>query len=123
MRIKDLEATYDLDLDTISIGFTAPGDKWDDGTAKSYSVRFSESLSNLTSRFDECEEITKEWVVDGSLEPLQGREHIHFKFNASDLLKDTIYYFGVKATNKNNVKSDLSNTVSLALAPRTDLSG
>ncbi|TRY62999.1 hypothetical protein TCAL_08293 [Tigriopus californicus] len=122
MRVKDFQASYDLEADTISIGFTAPGENWDDGKAKSYSIRFSESLSNLTSAFDKCDEIKTAWAIEGDLEPLKAREPVRFVFNSSTLLKDTAYFFGVKATNGRDIQSDLSNIVSLALAPRTDLS-
>eukprot|EP00095_Tigriopus_kingsejongensis_P007258 maker-scaffold286_size222086-snap-gene-1.22 protein:Tk07258 transcript:maker-scaffold286_size222086-snap-gene-1.22-mRNA-1 annotation:"hypothetical protein DAPPUDRAFT_255495" len=120
--VRDLQATYSLDNDTIFMSFSAPGNIWDDGQAKAYSIRFTQNSTLIVSSFNECEEIETEWLLGGStLDPLEYGQTVQITLNATALEKDSIYIFAMKATSDKDKSSELSNQVFLALAGRTDI--
>ncbi|KAL1260510.1 hypothetical protein QQF64_008337 [Cirrhinus molitorella] len=102
-RITDLSA--EIQEDTVHLSWTAPGEDLDQGTAKSYEIRWSFDLKMLQNYFSNSHAVNTADVSPkeaGSIEQLS--------FNLSFPIQNgTTLFFAVQSEDEQNMKSETSN--------------
>ncbi|KAL1260509.1 hypothetical protein QQF64_008336 [Cirrhinus molitorella] len=102
-RITDLSA--EIQEDTVHLSWTAPGEDLDQGTAKSYEIRWSFVLNMLRNNFSNSQAVNTSDVSPkeaGSVEQLS--------FNLSFPIQNgTTLFFAVQSEDEQNAKSETSN--------------
>ena len=101
--ITDLEVIegYAVNLSTIKIRWTAPGDDGDEGTASNYEIRYAidpidESNWNVATVFADPPDPEPAGTIQNC--------------NVTGLSAGTIYYFAIKACDNNNNVNEVSNS-------------
>ncbi|KAL1260511.1 hypothetical protein QQF64_008338 [Cirrhinus molitorella] len=102
-KITDLSA--EIQEDTVFLSWTAPGEDLDEGTAKSYEIRWSFDLDMLRNNFSNGHAVNTAAVLPkeaGSVEKLS--------FNISSPIQNgTTLYFAAESKDEQNAKSKTSN--------------
>ena len=103
------------DFVNIIIDFTAPGDDYDEGTASRYELKFTDNFTNLIneSYWDNCTDIVPENIIYGSLYPLPAGENVYLNLDPKIFQADLVYYLGMKAIDKKDNASPLSNIIQI----------
>ena len=101
-------ATLDVDAESFTLTWIAPGDDGHVGTAAEYDLRYSISIIHPWT-WDEADRVADlpEPQPAGSLESV----------TVDDLEADKVYYFALKAADEANNWSPMSNIVSSATCP------
>ncbi|XP_067221357.1 calcium-activated chloride channel regulator 1-like isoform X2 [Chanodichthys erythropterus] len=102
-RITDLSA--EIQEDSVLLSWTAPGEDLDQGTAKSYEIRWSYDLQML------CENFSNAHVVNtAAVSPLEAGSVEQHSFNLSFTIQNgSTLFFAVQSEDKENAKSETSN--------------
>ena len=114
------------DFVNVIIDFTAPGDDYDEGTASRYELKFTDNFTNLIdeSYWDNCTDIVPENIIYGSLYPLPAGENVYLNLDPKIFQADLVYYLGMKAIDKKDNASPLSNIIQILVTapfnPNTD---
>ncbi|XP_049323310.1 calcium-activated chloride channel regulator 1 [Astyanax mexicanus] len=102
-RIRDLSAEFQND--NVLLNWTAPGEIYDEGTAKSYEIRWSENLEMLQKNFSGANLLNT-----SGLQPKEvGSAEQHHFLPDTQIKNGTTLFFAIQAKNKKGVKSELSN--------------
>ncbi|XP_067221991.1 calcium-activated chloride channel regulator 1-like isoform X1 [Chanodichthys erythropterus] len=102
-RITDLSA--EIQEDSVLLSWTAPGEDLDQGTAKSYEIRWSYDLQMLQENFSNAHVINT-----AAVSPLEAGSVEQHSFNLSFTIQNgTTLFFAVQSEDKENTKSETSN--------------
>ncbi|XP_059370713.1 calcium-activated chloride channel regulator 1-like [Carassius carassius] len=102
-RITDLSA--EIQEDTVLLNWTAPGEDLDQGTAKSYEIRWSFDLKMLRFNFSNGYSVNTTAVT-----PQKAGSVEQHSFNLKiTIQKGTTLFFAVQTKDKQNAKSETSN--------------
>ncbi|XP_052471794.1 calcium-activated chloride channel regulator 3A-1-like [Carassius gibelio] len=102
-RITDLSA--EIQEDTVLLSWTAPGEDLDQGTAKSYEIRWSFDLDMLRKNFS-----NGHVVNTAAVSPHEAGSVEQHSFNLSFPIQNgTTIFFAVQSEDKQNAKSETSN--------------
>uniref|UniRef100_A0A8C1P709 Chloride channel accessory 1 n=1 Tax=Cyprinus carpio TaxID=7962 RepID=A0A8C1P709_CYPCA len=102
-RITDLSAV--IQEDTVLLNWTAPGEDLDQGTAKSYEIRWSFDLKMLRFNFSNGYSVNTTAVS-----PQKARSVEQHSFNLNITIQNgTTLFFAVQSEDKQNAKSETSN--------------
>uniref|UniRef100_A0A673IFG0 Chloride channel accessory 1 n=2 Tax=Sinocyclocheilus rhinocerous TaxID=307959 RepID=A0A673IFG0_9TELE len=102
-RITDMSA--ELQEDTVFLSWTAPGEDLDQGTAKSYEIRWSFDLDMLRNSFS-----NGHVVNTAAVSPQEAGSDEQHSFNLSFPIQNgTTLFFAVQSEDEQNVKSETSN--------------
>ncbi|XP_050958606.1 calcium-activated chloride channel regulator 3A-1 [Labeo rohita] len=102
-RITDLSA--EIQEDTVLLSWTAPGEDLDQGTAKSYEIRWSFDLDMLRNNFSNSHAVNTSGVS-----PQEAGLVEQHSFNFSFPIQNgTILFFAVQSEDEQNAKSETSN--------------
>ncbi|XP_072130905.1 calcium-activated chloride channel regulator 1-like [Mobula birostris] len=108
-KIMDLKAT--IVEDKIQLNWTAPGDDFDQGNASYYEIRMSKNFTQLRNDFQSAHKVNT-----NGLKPKTAKSEESFMISENIELKNgTVLYFGIKAHDKANLTSGLSNIAQTAL--------
>ncbi|XP_043554610.1 calcium-activated chloride channel regulator 4-like [Chiloscyllium plagiosum] len=108
-KINDLRAA--IVGDAIQLKWTAPGDDLDQGTASFYEIKFSKSFAQLRDDFPNAQSVS---TTD--LKPKVANSEESFTVSQNIELKNgTVIYFAIRAFDKGNQSSALSNIAQAAL--------
>ncbi|XP_056329948.1 calcium-activated chloride channel regulator 1 [Danio aesculapii] len=117
-KITDLSA--EINEDAVLLSWTAPGEDLDEGSAKSYDIRWSFELRELLFNFSNAHVVNTSVIspqVFGSVE-----QHL---FNLSFPIQNgTTLFFAIQSEDKEKLKSEMSNVASgskIIPNPNTDL--
>uniref|UniRef100_A0A672LXS4 Calcium-activated chloride channel regulator 4A-like n=1 Tax=Sinocyclocheilus grahami TaxID=75366 RepID=A0A672LXS4_SINGR len=102
-RITDLSA--EIQEDTVLLNWTAPGEDLDQGTAKSYEIRWSFDLKMLRFNFSNGHSVNTTAV---SPQKAGSVEQHSFNLNIT-IQNGTTLYFAVQSEDKQKAKSETSN--------------
>ncbi|XP_072547017.1 calcium-activated chloride channel regulator 1-like [Salminus brasiliensis] len=100
-RIKDLSA--EIQKDTVLLSWTAPGEDFDEGTAKSYEIKWSESLEMLQNNFSNATS------VDTALQPQEAGSAEQHALSDIPIQNGTTLFFAIRTEDNDTLKSDVSN--------------
>uniref|UniRef100_A0A671PKP1 Fibronectin type-III domain-containing protein n=1 Tax=Sinocyclocheilus anshuiensis TaxID=1608454 RepID=A0A671PKP1_9TELE len=102
-RITDLSA--EIQEDTVLLNWTAPGEDLDQGTAKSYEIRWSFDLKMLRFNFSNGHSVNTTAVS-----PQKAGSFEQHSFNLNITIQNgTTLYFAVQSEDKQKAKSETSN--------------
>uniref|UniRef100_A0A671S8B6 Fibronectin type-III domain-containing protein n=1 Tax=Sinocyclocheilus anshuiensis TaxID=1608454 RepID=A0A671S8B6_9TELE len=102
-RITDLSA--ELQEDTVFLSWTAPGEDLDQGTAKSYEIRWSFDLDMLRNSFS-----NGHVVNTAAVSPQEAGSDEQHSFNLSFPIQNgTTLFFAVQSEDEQNATSETSN--------------
>uniref|UniRef100_A0A672Q1L7 VWFA domain-containing protein n=1 Tax=Sinocyclocheilus grahami TaxID=75366 RepID=A0A672Q1L7_SINGR len=102
-RITDLSAK--IQEDTVFLSWTAPGEDLDQGTAKSYEIRWSFDLDMLRNSFS-----NGHVVNTAAVSPQEAGSDEQHSFNLSFPIQNgTTLFFAVQSEDEQNAKSETSN--------------
>ncbi|XP_026081877.1 calcium-activated chloride channel regulator 3A-1-like [Carassius auratus] len=102
-RITDLSA--EIQEDTVILSWTAPGEDLDQGTAKSYEIRWSFDLDMLRKNFS-----NGHVVNTAAVSPHEAGSVEQHSFNLSFPIQNgTTLFFAVQSEDEQNAKSETSN--------------
>ncbi|XP_058655380.1 calcium-activated chloride channel regulator 3A-1-like [Onychostoma macrolepis] len=102
-RITDLGA--EIQEDTVLLNWTAPGEDLDQGTAKSYEIRWSFELDMLRDSFS-----NGHVVNTAAVSPQEAGSAEQYSFNLSFPIQNgTTLFFAVESEDEQNAKSETSN--------------
>ncbi|XP_048015951.1 calcium-activated chloride channel regulator 1-like [Megalobrama amblycephala] len=102
-RITDLSA--EVREDSVLLSWTAPGEDLDQGTAKSYEIRWSYDLQILRENFSNGHVVNA-----AAISPLEAGSAEQHSFNLSFTIQNgTTLFFAVQSEDKQNAKSETSN--------------
>ncbi|XP_048016191.1 calcium-activated chloride channel regulator 4A-like [Megalobrama amblycephala] len=102
-KITDLSA--EIQEDSVLLNWTAPGEDLDQGTAKSYEIRWSYDLQMLRENFSNAHVVNTSAVL-----PLEAGSAEQHSFNLSFTIQNgTTLFFAVQSEDKQNAKSETSN--------------
>ncbi|XP_052433056.1 calcium-activated chloride channel regulator 1 [Carassius gibelio] len=102
-RITDLSA--EIQEDTVLLSWTAPGEDLDQGTAKSYEIRWSFGLKMLRFNFSNGYSVNTTAVT-----PQKAGSVEQHSFNLNITIQNgTTLFFAVQTKDKQNAKSETSN--------------
>ncbi|XP_067221402.1 calcium-activated chloride channel regulator 1-like isoform X2 [Chanodichthys erythropterus] len=102
-RITDLSA--EIQEDSVLLNWTAPGEDLDQGTAKSYEIRWSYDLQMLRENFNNGHAVNT-----AAVSPLEAGSAEQHSFNLSFTIQNgTTLFFAVQSEDKENAKSETSN--------------
>ncbi|XP_072429382.1 calcium-activated chloride channel regulator 1-like [Chiloscyllium punctatum] len=108
-KIKDLRAA--IVGDAIQLKWTAPGDDLDQGTASFYEIKLSKSFTQLRDDFPNAQSVNTT-----GLKPRVANSEESFTVSENIELKNgTVIYFAIRAFDKENQSSALSNIAQAAL--------
>lgn len=117
-RITDLTASRDGDR--VTLEWTAPGNDYDHGTARSYEFRYFDKVVDFAKLFETSGKIIEKFGIDNlahSPKPFGERETCSFNFDHGD--RGGSYYFAIRADDDSN-KGPVSNVVEVTFpAPTT----
>lgn len=116
-RVTDLTASRVGDR--VTLEWTAPGNDYDHGTAKSYEIRFFDTAVDFTQLFETSGKKIEEYDIDNlahSPKPFGERETCAFNFNHGD--RGGSYYFAIRADDDSN-KGPVSNVVEVTFPAPT----
>ncbi|XP_066525167.1 calcium-activated chloride channel regulator 4A-like isoform X2 [Hoplias malabaricus] len=102
-KITDLSA--EIQGDSVLLNWTAPGEDYDQGTAKFYEIRWSYHLEMLKRNFSNAYPVNT-----STLQPQEAgsAEHYSFLFETT-IPNGTILFFAVRSEDKEAMKSEVSN--------------
>ncbi|XP_067220887.1 calcium-activated chloride channel regulator 4-like isoform X2 [Chanodichthys erythropterus] len=101
--ITDLSA--EIQEDSVLLSWTAPGEDLDQGTAKSYEIRWSYDLQMLQENFSNAHAVNT-----SAVSPLEAGSVEQHSFNLSFTIQNgTTIFFAVQSEDKENTKSETSN--------------
>ncbi|MCI4385521.1 hypothetical protein PGIGA_G00051480 [Pangasianodon gigas] len=102
-KITDL--TAEIQEDTVLLNWTAPGEDYDQGTAQSYEIRWSEDLQTLQNNFSSTN------LLDTSaLQPQESGSAEQHSFQPNITIKHgTTLFFAVQSMDQQTEKSEVSN--------------
>uniref|UniRef100_F7DB14 Calcium-activated chloride channel regulator 1 n=1 Tax=Monodelphis domestica TaxID=13616 RepID=F7DB14_MONDO len=103
-RIKDLKANFEEDH--IRLTWTAPGDDFDTGRADRYIIRMSKDLPTLSSYFDSALQVNTDNLIPNYA---NSKEVFVFKPKGLRIENGTVIYLAIKAVDKANLMSPISN--------------
>ncbi|XP_046718337.1 calcium-activated chloride channel regulator 1-like isoform X1 [Silurus meridionalis] len=102
-KITDLRA--EIQEDTVLLNWTAPGEDFDQGTAKSYDIRWSEDLKMLQNNFS-----SNYLVNTSSLLPQVSGSAEQYTFQPNITIQNgTTLFFAIQSLDKQLAKSEVSN--------------
>ncbi|XP_048016188.1 calcium-activated chloride channel regulator 1-like [Megalobrama amblycephala] len=102
-RITDLSA--EIQEDSVLLSWTAPGEDLDQGTAKSYEIRWSYDLQILRENFSNAHVVNT-----AAISPLEAGSAEQHSFNLSFTIQNgTTLFFAVQSEDEQNAKSETSN--------------
>ncbi|XP_067220894.1 calcium-activated chloride channel regulator 1-like isoform X1 [Chanodichthys erythropterus] len=102
-RITDLSA--EIQEDSVLLSWTAPGEDLDQGTAKSYEIRWSYDLQMLRENFSNAHVVNT-----AAVSPLEAGSAEQHSFNLSFTIQNgSTLFFAVQSEDKENAKSETSN--------------
>ncbi|ROL43989.1 Calcium-activated chloride channel regulator 3A-1 [Anabarilius grahami] len=102
-KITDLSA--EIQEDSVLLSWTAPGEDLDQGTAKSYEIRWSYDLQMLRESFSSAHVVNTSTVS-----PQEAGSVEQHSFNLSFTIQNgTTLFFGVQSEDEQNAKSETSN--------------
>ncbi|CAM4551607.1 unnamed protein product [Leuciscus chuanchicus] len=102
-KITDLSA--EIQEDSVLLSWTAPGEDLDQGTAKSYEIRWSYDLQMLRESFSNGHAVNTTAVS-----PHEAGSVEQHSFNFSFTIQNgTTLFFAVQSEDKENAKSEISN--------------
>ncbi|XP_073673899.1 calcium-activated chloride channel regulator 1-like [Garra rufa] len=102
-RITDLSA--EIQEDSVLLSWTAPGEDLDEGTAKSYEIRWSFDLDMLRNNFSNGHAVNT-----AAVSPQKAGSTEHHSFNLSFPIQNgTTLFFVVQSDDEQNAKSETSN--------------
>lgn len=116
-RITDLKASRDGDR--VTLEWTAPGNDYDHGTARSYEFRFFDRVVDFAKLFEDSGKIIQKFDIDNlanSPRPFGEREMCAFTFRHGD--HGGSYYFAIRADDDSN-KGPVSNVVEVTFSAPT----
>ncbi|XP_026112862.1 calcium-activated chloride channel regulator 1-like [Carassius auratus] len=115
-RITDLSA--EIQEDTVLLSWTAPGEDLDQGTAKSYEIRWSFDLKMLRFNFSNGYSVNTTAVT-----PQKAGSVEQHSFNLNITIQNgTTLFFAVKSEDKQNAKSETSNIAQASKIPPAPIS-
>ncbi|XP_058537284.1 calcium-activated chloride channel regulator 1-like [Ochotona princeps] len=103
-KITDLEAK--IKGDYIQLSWTAPGYVLDKGRAEEYTIRISESLQELQSKFDHAALVNTSHLIP---KEAGSREIFEFKPEPFKLKNGTNFHIAIQAIYQVNLTSEVSN--------------
>ncbi|XP_026116800.1 calcium-activated chloride channel regulator 1-like [Carassius auratus] len=115
-RITDLSA--EIQEDTVFLSWKAPGEDLDQGTAKSYEIRWSFGLKMLRFNFSNGYSVNTTAVTPQKAGTV---EQHSFNLNIT-IQKDTTLFFAVQTKDKQNAKSETSNIAQASKIPPAPIS-
>ncbi|XP_067220899.1 calcium-activated chloride channel regulator 1-like [Chanodichthys erythropterus] len=102
-KITDLSA--EIQEDSVFLSWTAPGEDLDQGTAKSYEIRWSYDLQMLRENFNNGHAVNT-----AAVSPLEAGSVEQHSFNLSFTIQNgSTLFFAVQSEDKENAKSETSN--------------
>ncbi|XP_053503622.1 LOW QUALITY PROTEIN: calcium-activated chloride channel regulator 3A-1-like [Ictalurus furcatus] len=102
-KITDL--TAEIQEDTMRLNWTAPGDDYDQGTAQSYEMRWSEDLKTLQHNFSSANLFNT-----SALLPQESGSAERHSFQLNITIKNGItLFFAVQAVDQHSAKSEVSH--------------
>ncbi|KAL7825311.1 hypothetical protein AOLI_G00325180 [Acnodon oligacanthus] len=102
-KITDLSA--EIQEDTVFLNWTAPGEDFDQGTAESYEIRWSEHLEMLLNNFSNAN-----LVNTSALQPQEAGSDEQFSFLSGVTIQNgTTLFFAVQSEDKEVMRSEVSN--------------
>ncbi|XP_072546820.1 calcium-activated chloride channel regulator 1-like [Salminus brasiliensis] len=102
-RVTDLSA--EIQEDTVLLNWTAPGEDYDQGTAKSYEIKWSESLETLQKNFSSANPLNT-----SALQPQEaGLVEQHSFLPDIPVQNGTTLFFALRSEDKGAIKSEVSN--------------
>ncbi|XP_036413623.1 calcium-activated chloride channel regulator 4A-like isoform X1 [Colossoma macropomum] len=102
-KITDLRA--EIQEDTVLLNWTAPGEDFDQGTAESYEIRWSEHLEILQKNFSDANPVNT-----SVLQPQEAGSDEQFSFLSDVTIQNgTTLFFAVRSEDKEAMKSEVSN--------------
>uniref|UniRef100_A0A8C2CUI2 Chloride channel accessory 1 n=1 Tax=Cyprinus carpio TaxID=7962 RepID=A0A8C2CUI2_CYPCA len=110
-RITDLSA--EIQKDTVLLSWTAPGEDLDQGTAKSYEIRWSFDLDMLRSSFSNGHAVNT-----AGISPQKAGSDEKYSFNLSFPIQNCItVFFAVQSKDNQNATSETSNIAQASKIP------
>ncbi|XP_036612520.1 calcium-activated chloride channel regulator 1-like [Trichosurus vulpecula] len=103
-QITDLEANFEDDH--VNLTWTAPGDDYDEGQAQEYIIRMSKEILQLREDFDTAVQVNTTDLVPNEA---NSKEVFVFKPENFTIENGTTIFFAIKALDKVNLTSPLSN--------------
>ncbi|KAL3206703.1 hypothetical protein MRX96_039956 [Rhipicephalus microplus] len=116
-RVTDLKASRDGDR--VTLEWTAPGNDYDHGTARSYEFRYFDRAVDFAKLFENSGKIIQKFDIDNlanSPKPSGEREMCSFKFSHG--VNGGSYYFAMRADDDSN-KGPVSNAVEVTFPEPT----
>ncbi|KAI4882946.1 hypothetical protein NFI96_015881, partial [Prochilodus magdalenae] len=102
-KITDLSA--EIQEDNVLLSWTAPGEDFDQGTAESYEIRWSERLTVLQNHFSNAN-----LVNTSALQPQESGLDERYSFSPDVPIQNgTTLFFAIQSEDKDTVKSEISN--------------
>ncbi|XP_066518534.1 calcium-activated chloride channel regulator 1-like [Hoplias malabaricus] len=102
-KITDL--TVEIQEDTVTLKWTAPGEDYDQGTAKSYEIRWSHSLENLQNNFSNANPVNT-----SALQPQEAGSAEQYSFLLEFIIQNgSTFFFGIQSEDEMAMKSEVSN--------------
>ncbi|KAL6471774.1 hypothetical protein MHYP_G00204240 [Metynnis hypsauchen] len=102
-KITDLSA--EIQGDTVLLNWTAPGEEFDEGTAESYEIRWSEQLEILQKNFSDANPVNT-----SALQPQEAGSDEQFSFLPGVTIQNgSTLFFAVRSEDKEAMKSEVSN--------------
>ncbi|XP_041063774.1 calcium-activated chloride channel regulator 1-like [Carcharodon carcharias] len=108
-KIMDLKAT--IAENKIQLRWTAPGDDFDQGNASYYEIRLSKSFSQLKDDFPNAQSVNTDHLTPKAA----SSEEMFTVSEDIELKNGTVIYFAIRAFDKVNLSSELSNIAQAAL--------
>lgn len=100
-KITDLNA--EIQEDSVHLIWTAPGEDFDQGTAKSYEIRWSDDLEMLRLNFSDAS-----LVNTSTASPQEAGSVEQLSFNMT-IENGTTLFFALRSEDKDDVQSEISN--------------
>ncbi|KAL6471819.1 hypothetical protein MHYP_G00204690 [Metynnis hypsauchen] len=102
-KITDLRAK--IQVDTIFLNWTAPGEDFDLGTVESYEIRWSKHLKTVLYNFSDATPVNT-----SALRPQQAGLDEQFSFQPEVAIQNgTTLFFAIRSQDKQALKSEVSN--------------
>ncbi|XP_020844411.2 calcium-activated chloride channel regulator 1-like [Phascolarctos cinereus] len=109
-QILDLEAN--IEDDHINLTWTAPGDDYDEGRAQEYIIRMSKEIIKLREDFNSALQVNTTDLIPNDA---NSKEVFVFKPENFTIENGTTIFLAIKATDKANLTSPLSNIARASL--------
>ncbi|XP_043859045.1 calcium-activated chloride channel regulator 1-like [Dromiciops gliroides] len=109
-QIIDLEAN--VEDDQVNLTWTAPGDNYDEGQAQQYIIRMSKDILQLRENFDTALQLNTTDLIPNQA---NSQEFFRFKLEDSIMENGTTIFLAIKAIDKANLTSLISNIAQASL--------